>query len=130
MSFQATLNLDGKEMRVLHCSFNFNRDVDATGRPSSRVRGGTIHLEVESTEDSSLFAWIAGVFDTKDGKVTFLKRDSNTKMKELYWKTGYIISYTEALDAIGENPMTIKFTISAQEVGVDDAAYLNPWPTA
>ncbi len=128
MSFQATLNLDGKEMRVLHCSYSFNRDVDSTGRPSSMVRGGLIQLEVESTDDNFLFAWIAGQYDTKDGTVTFMKRDSKTKMKELKWVTGYIVSYTESLDSMGENPMTIHFTVSAMEIQVGDTSHSNPWP--
>ena len=128
MSFQATLNLDGQELRVLHCSYTLNRDVDSTGRPSSLVRGGQIQFEVESTDDNSLFAWIAGQYDTKDGAVTFYKRDSKTKMKELKWKTGYIVQFTESLDAIGDNPMTIHFTVTAQEISVNDASHQNPWP--
>ena len=128
MSFQAVLKLDGKEIRVLHCSYALSRDVDSTGRPSSMTRGGQINFEVESTDDNSLFAWIAGQYDLKDGEVTFFKRDSKTTMKTLKWTNGYIIQFTESLDAMGENPMTIHFTVTAEKIESNDAMHVNPWP--
>jgi hypothetical protein len=129
MSFNAMLSIDGgAEVRVLHSSYALNRDVDSTGRPSSLVRGGTIQIEIESTEDASLFAWMVDQYTTKNGKITFYKRDSKTRMKELSWENGYLVSMTEALDAMGENPMTIHFTVSAQKITVGDATHENPWP--
>jgi hypothetical protein len=129
MSFNAMLSIDGgAEVRVLHSSYALNRDVDSTGRPSSLVRGGVVNIEIESTDDNSLFAWMVDQYTTKNGKITFYKRDSKTKMKELSWENGYLVSMTEALDAMGENPMTIHFTISAQKITVGDATHENPWP--
>ncbi|MFI5159449.1 MAG: type VI secretion system tube protein TssD, partial [Sphingobacteriales bacterium] len=43
------------------------QDVDKTGRPSSEVRGGTIQLEVESSADTALAAWMMDDFKMKDG---------------------------------------------------------------
>lgn len=129
MSFNAHVSIDGgPEVRVLHCSYALNRDVDSTGRPSSMIRGGTIQIQVESTEDTSLFAWMVDQYTTKNGKVTFLKRDSKTKMKELSWENGYIVQFSESIDSVGENPMTIHFVISAQKIIVGDATHENPWP--
>lgn len=55
MAFKARISLgSSKEFDVLQCSFSLNRDVDAKGRPSSGVYGGTIQVEVESTEDTSV----------------------------------------------------------------------------
>jgi hypothetical protein len=128
MSFTANLTIAGKEVRVLHCSYTLNREVDATGRPSSMVHGGKISLEVESTDDNSLFEWMVDQFKTNDGTVTFKKRDQDSKMKELKWEKGYIVQYTEALDAIGDNPMTIHFVVSAEKLTVGGASHKNPWP--
>ncbi|MFN0030960.1 MAG: type VI secretion system tube protein TssD [Flavobacteriales bacterium] len=129
MSFNAMLSIDGgAEVRVLHASYALSRDVDSTGRPSSLVRGGTIQIEVESTEDTSLFAWMVDQYTTKNGKITFYKRDSKTKMKELSWENGYIVQCSESIDSIGENPMTIHFVVSAQKITVGDATHENPWP--
>lgn len=129
MSFQAELSIGGgSAVRLLHCSYALNRDVDATGRPSSANRGGTISFEIESVEDSKLWAWMVDQFSTKDGTVTFKKRDSNTKMKELKWEKGYIVQFSEAFDATGENPMTIHFVVSAQKITSEGATHENPWP--
>ncbi len=129
MSFNATVSIDGgAEVRVLHASYALNRDVDSTGRPSSLIRGGTVQIEIESTEDSSLFAWMIDQYSTKNGKITFNKRDSKTKMKELTWENGYIVTFSESIDSVGENPMTIHFVVSAQKITVGDATHENPWP--
>ncbi len=129
MSFNADVSIDGgKPVRVLHASYALNRDVDSTGRPSSMIRGGTVQIEIESTEDTSLFAWMVDQYTTKGGKITFYKRDSKTTMKELTWENGYIVTFSESIDSIGENPMTIHFVISAQKITVGDATHENPWP--
>lgn len=129
MSFNAAVSIDGgAEVRVLHASYALNRDVDSTGRPSSLIRGGTVQIEIESTEDTSLFAWMIDQYSTKNGKITFNKRDSKTKMKELSWENGYIVSFSESIDSVGENPMTIHFVVSAQKITVGDATHENPWP--
>lgn len=129
MSFNATVSIDGgAEVRVLHASYALNRDVDSTGRPSSMIRGGTVQIEIESTEDVSLFAWMVDQYSTKNGKITFFKRDSKTKMKELSWENGYIVTFSESIDSIGENPMTIHFVVSAQKITIGDATHENPWP--
>lgn len=130
MSFKANLNIAGKEVRVLHCSYTLHREVDQTGRPSSTVYGGKISIEIESTDDNSLFEWMVDQFATKDGTVTFLKRDQDSKMKELKWEKGYIVQYTESIDAIGENPMSIHFVVSAEKITMGGASHKNPWPKA
>ncbi len=129
MSFQAHLSIEGgSDIRLLHCSYSLNRDVDATGRPSSMVRGGTVQFTIESTHDTQLNEWMVDQFTTKQGRVTFFKRDSNTKMKELKFENAYIVHITESYDATGTNPMTIHFTITAEKITVGSATHTNPWP--
>lgn len=128
MAFEAELSLGGDKYRLLHCSYALTREVDATGRPSSSNRGGTVSFEVESTESSKLWGWMVDQFSTKDGSVIFKKRDSNSKMKELKWEKGYIVQFSESFDANGENPMTIHFVVSAQKITCGDATHENPWP--
>ncbi|HYV92788.1 MAG TPA: type VI secretion system tube protein TssD [Chitinophagales bacterium] len=128
MSFKAEFEVGGKKRRVLHCSYSLQQDVDATGRPSSNVKGGQIQLEVESTSDSSLAEWMSDPYKHQDGKITFMKRDSEQKMKEINFKEGYVVSYTESFTNIGDNPMTEHFVISAKEITVGNAEHKNEWP--
>jgi len=128
MSFKAVLEISGKKYRVLHFSYSLNQNIDAFGRPSSGVHGGTVTLEVESTDSSALAELACDPFKHVDGKVTFSKRDSEQKMKEMTWKEGYLVNYTEAFTNLGESPMTEHFTFSAKEVKMGNAEHKNEWP--
>src|SRR5437868_4365332 len=103
MSFSAEFKVDGKTHRVYHCSYSFQQDVDKTGRPSSEIQGGTIQLEIESTADDSIAAWMMDPYKQKDGTITFFKRDEKQKLKELSFKKGYVVSYTETFTNMGDN---------------------------
>ncbi len=128
MSFKAEFEVNGKKFRVLHCSYTMSQDIDKTGRPSSQVRAGTLQLEVESTGDSALTEWAFDAFKEQDGKVTFTQRNSDQKMKELTFKNGYIVNYSEAFTNQGENPMSEHFTITSKDIKIGNAEHKNEWP--
>lgn len=129
MAFKATLQLGSKEYDVLQCSFSLNRDVDAKGRPSSGVYGGTIHVEVESTEDTSVIeSMVNSQFKPFSGKIIIKKTDEDAKMKELFFSNGFIIQYNEGINVVGNHPMTLSFVISAQSLKMGNAEHQNDWP--
>ena len=129
MAIKATLSLDGgEEIRLLHVSFALNRAVDHTGRPSGETRAGTVTMEIESTDDTTVLQWIMDSWMQKNGTIKFSKKDADSKLKELKFEKAYCIAYSEAISAIGDNPMTINFTISAEKISVGDASFKNPWP--
>jgi len=105
-----------------------SQDTDPTGRPASGVRAGTLQLEVESTGDSTLTEWAFDSFKEQDGKVTFFQRNSDQKMKELSFKNGYIVNYSEAFSNQGDNPMTEHLVITSKEIKVGNAEFKNEWP--
>jgi len=127
MSFKAKLKVAGKELNVLDCSYSLNQETDPTGRPSSVTRGGRINLKVESTGETDLFEWICNSFQTKDGSVVYLKRDSDATMKELKFKEGYLVDFEERFDAANDNPMITDFTISAKEITLGNGTHKNEW---
>ena len=129
MSFKSTLSIDGgKELKLLHCSYTLQRDVDQFGRPSSDVYGGQITCEIEATSDESLFEWVTTSHKLKNGSIKFFKRDEDAKMKELKWTDGYCIHFNESFDTTGTNPMTVSFTVSARMIEVGSAAFEVEWP--
>lgn len=131
MSFTAELTIGGKAHDVLSCTFSMSRDTDPKGRPSSNVYGGRITFEVESTSDTSLIeSMVNSQFKPFEGNVIFKKTDEDAKMKELSFKNAYIVFYQEAINTSGENPMTIKFTISAETIKLGNAEHENRWPKA
>ena len=131
MAFKTRLTLGSKEFDVLQCSFSLNRDVDAKGRPSSGVYGGSIHLEIESTEDTSVIeSMVNNQYKPLSGTITFKKSEEDAKMKELSFEDGYIIQYNEGLSVVGNSPMTLSFVISARSLKLGNAEHVNDWPKA
>lgn len=129
MAERARLKMFGKEFDVLHCSYSLRRDVDPKGRPSAAVMGGTVQLEVESTEDTSILEAMLAINKGVKGTVTFYKRDEkDQKMKELTVENAYVVQFSESLDAVGANPMTINFVLSARKLSVGNAVHENEWP--
>ncbi|NIG57594.1 type VI secretion system tube protein TssD [Chitinophaga sp. Cy-1792] len=129
MAFNAKIQLGSKEYDVLQCSFSLNRDVDAKGRPSSGVYGGTIHVEVESTEDTSVIeSMVNNQYKPFSGKIVIKKTDEDAKMKELTFTDSYIIQYNEGISVVGNHPMTLSFVISARTLKLGNAEHVNDWP--
>jgi len=127
MSFKAKLKVAGKEVNVLHCSYDLHQEVDPTGRPSSVTRGGRVQLTVESNGETGFFEWMTNNFERKDGSIVFVKRDTNATLKELKFKEGYLVKYKEIFDATGDNPLKESFVISAKEISMGSGEHINEW---
>ncbi|HDR50725.1 MAG TPA: phage tail protein [Mariniphaga anaerophila] len=127
MSFKATFEVDGNKYRVLSCSYSLHQDYDNTGRPSSTTRGGVVNLTIESTDDTSLFEWMCDSYMKKDAKVTFNKRDEDSKMKELEIIEAYMVNYEEAFDDTGSGAMIQSFSLSARSIKMGNGEHENEW---
>ncbi|WP_153796692.1 type VI secretion system tube protein TssD [Foetidibacter luteolus] len=135
MSFNAKLKFGGKDgIDVLACDYVLRRDVDAKGRPSSGVYGGTIKLSIESTEDTTIVESMVNQYKPIDGAIVFKKSDEDAKMKEVKWEKGYVIEFHEAFVDKAQDkekaakPMQIDFVISAQKISIGNAEHKNEWP--
>lgn len=130
-SFRAELDLEGIKSDVLATEFVFSRDTDKKGKVSSNVYGGRINITIESTDSTAIIeAMLNSQFKAIEGKITFKKTSEDAKMKEIEFKNAYIVYYKESLEVNGDVPMTINFTISAEEINIGNANHLNRWPVA
>jgi len=128
MAFRASLNFEGEDFDVIKCNYAVERDVDSKGRPSSNLYGGKINITVESTTKVSLFDKMASQFKPNTGTITFKKDDDDATLKELKWENGYIVNLEEGMSIVGELPMLITLTISAQNFTIGDAVFTQNWP--
>src|SRR5690606_20536140 len=103
------------------------QSVDNTNKPSAKTSGGRITLTLESTESTDLIHWMVSNSQTKDGTITFYKRDAMSRMREIAFKKAYCIHFTEFFDAYGSIPMQSKLIISPQVLLVGDVNYENKW---
>ena len=130
MAFKAHIDFESsKNVRVLECEFGFTQDVDATGKATSRPRGGRIKMVLESIDDVELVSWMFSHSDTKDGVISFSRRDNEAAMKKLSFKDGICISYHESFKDYGNVPMTTTIVISAREIDIDGVVLTNKWHT-
>ncbi len=130
-AFRASFEFAGKEFDVLYSNYEFSRNTDTKGKPSSNILGGRVSVTIESTEDTSVIeAMLNSQFKPVEGKIVYKKTDEDAKMKEIEFKNAYIVYYKETLDVNNEVPMTIAITFSAEEINIGNANLDNRWPKA
>ena len=84
MAFRASLELNNKEFDVLYSNYEFSRNTDPKGMPSSSVLGGRVKATIESTEDTSVIeAMLNSPFKPVEGKIIYKKTEEDAKMKEI-----------------------------------------------
>jgi Hemolysin coregulated protein Hcp (TssD) len=128
MSFLAKLEIDGETMNVLEFQCNITQETDKSGKPSSDVNGGVVRIIVESSKTTTLWDWGVSHALTKNGKLTFFRRDATSKMRELEFNEAYCISYEEKFLSDSNSPMQIEFSISAKEIIMNGSKYTRNWP--
>ena len=116
MAFKATVELASSKYDALNCGYSFHRSIDAKGRPSSNVFGGTVSIVVESNNDTDIIAQLMDQFKPFSGNITFHKGGDPLVMKKLSWENGYIMSYRETFDMTSRQPMQIHIEISAEKL--------------
>lgn len=127
MSFKAKFKAGSIEFNVLNVHYSLAQDIDATGRPSSITRGGTITVTVEGNNSTELFEWMCNSFEQKDGSIIFIKRDSDATLKELKFKSGYLVAFAESFNSEGKEPLSVTFTISSKEITMGSGTLTNEW---
>jgi hypothetical protein len=125
MSFKAVLKVDGKEYPVLSCSYNLNRMVDHTGRPSSEVMGGEINISVESGDEAEWFEWMVDQWAKKDGTIEFYDRDEEAVMRTLTFTTAYLTSLAESFNP--GMPFSVNITLTAQKIDFGGLPFERTW---
>ena len=131
MAFIAKLHFEGEDeegIDVFHCGFRFSQTTDATGKPTAIPEGGSINLLIEGTGDTDIFDWMVNPTQTKNGDITFYRRDTMSKLKKLEFTDAHCVEYYETFDHVGETPLQIQLTLSARELKLNDSEYKNNWP--
>lgn len=127
MSFLSRLQVDGEEFNVLEFHINFTQEIDTTGKPNGVSKGGNINLIIEASQNTHFLAWMINSDLTKDGKITFYRRDAMSKMKELTFTKAFCINYHEQFTSTTEVPMKISMELVSQNIVFGDATFDNNW---
>ncbi len=112
---------------MLHCIYNFEQPMDATGKPAGKPRGGQISVTLESEGRYDLHHWMKEPEQTKDGSIVFYKRDAMSRLQEVVFKKAFCVSLEEEFDAVDEYPMQKRIVISARTITIGDMDFENSW---
>lgn len=126
---KVTLKADGITQRdVEYVRYELNQQTDVEGQPTGTTRGGKIYIKVKSQDDGNtdLLEWMCDPSMSKDGTI-FFPNYQGGKMKEISFKKGFMVEYTETYDPENSDYQYEKFTISAKEIQVGNASHNNRW---
>ena len=127
MAYTGLMEIDGTKFKVRHCTYSLHQNVDENGRPASQVMGGTIKVEIESSDDTSVIDWMIDRTGKKSGKIEFSKTDEEGVLKTIEFEDAFLTSYTESMDAISNAPMVEDLLLSAKKITVNGVAHENVW---
>jgi hypothetical protein len=127
MSFLAKLELDSEIFNVLEFDVTFAQSTDTNGKPANKAKGGEIRLVIETTQTDAFSDWMVSQTQTKDGKITFYRRDAMSTMKNVVFKKGYCISFHESFRSEGVTPMTTQILITSNEVKIGNTTFESNW---
>ncbi len=98
MAYTGKLRLGGFEYKLLHCHFSLKRTIDDKGKPTSKVYGGIIHVTIESVDATFLIEFFLNNQTAPvDGAIIINNVSQERNAKEISFKKGYIIEYTETI---------------------------------
>ncbi len=127
MSFLSKLHIDGEEYNVLEFNISFKQDIDTASKPTGNPKGGIINMTLEATNNSLFLSWMLSGDLTKDGKISFYRRDAMSKMKELKFVKAFCINYHEQFTSTTEIPMKITMELVTKELTFGNAKFFNNW---
>jgi hypothetical protein len=133
MAFEATLTIEDKTFRVFSFNYKASRDYERFGRPTSSLYGNKMEFIVEHSPDCILLhLWAYSNHEMKNGKITFMQRNSLQKQTEIRFTEGFIVSIQTSFNSEGEVPMTESFSICARSFEYESqgnlASYDMDWP--
>ncbi len=125
MSFKATLKVEGGEFDVLSCNFSFGQATDEKGKPASNVKGGSIFVQIVTSDDTSLLGWMVDPYKKTSGSIVFNKTDEDATLKEIKFEDAYCVGYSESFNSTSASSMTVSLNIAARKVDISGVAHEN-----
>lgn len=128
MAYAGRLRLGGLEYKLLHCHFSLKRSVDEKGRPTSKIYGGVIHVTIEPTEATFLVEFFLNNQTAPiDGEIIISNISQERNAKEITFRKGYIIDYTETIELGNTSSQIVSLVISAKTLRLGTAVHSNDW---
>jgi hypothetical protein len=130
MTFKAELKFGDSNhcYTIVECDYEFTQEIDSTGKPCAKPRGGVVRVIVETMSDPEMIQWMVATGNVRSGEITFYKDDSaQKKLKTLSFKEAICISLHEKFTRDTETPMLTSISFVAKEISLDGVDYSAQW---
>ena len=130
MTFKAELKFSDSKFTyiVIDCDYEFTQEIDVTGKPCARPKGGTINVVVEAMSDPELIQWMLATGNVRSGEINFfMDETAQKKLKSLSFKEAICIRYHERFTYQNETPMLTSISFVAREISLDGVDYAAQW---
>ena len=134
MALQGHLKIAGRTYGVVECAYEFNQQVDETGKPTSRPMGGRITFVIPSTSDDDLFfhKWMFHKTEVYSGVFRFVVFSNSNKRsyRTVAFANAYCVQLKDYFNDNDSKLMYTTITLSAQGIrvgAVDQAIFFNEW---
>lgn len=131
MAAEVLLEINGHKYNALGFSYDFYQVPDFKGKPVTGIKGGDIHVVLESSYDNSILETMLSDKTRKvsyvpweeyepcpvSGRIQFVQDDVHV-FRELAFEEAYITRYKEKMNANGY-PMSILLTISTLRLDIN-----------
>jgi len=112
---------------VLECSFNFNQDIDRTGKASTRVKSGTLDVKLSELPKNDLIDWALDSRKYMDGMIIVLDPD-NLPLEKVFFKKATCIDFGIDYTLKGDSYTCTKMIIQSEKMIVGDGIeFENEW---
>ena len=131
MAAEILLEINGHKYNASGFSYDFYQVSDFKGKPVTRIKGGDIHIVLDSSYDNTILETMLSDKTRKvscapweefepcpvSGRIQFVQDDVHV-FRELAFEEAYITRYKEKMDANGY-PMSILLTISTLRLDIN-----------
>ncbi len=133
-AFKGELQIGGRRYGVVECAYSFRQEIDETGIPVSRIKGGTITFKAPAMSDDDLFfyKWMANKTEVKSGRFLFAVHYHQNKpnYKTVNFKNAYCIELQDYFNDKDSRIMYSTITISAEVISIGTTGsieFSNEW---
>jgi hypothetical protein len=129
MPFTAELEIEGKSYKVYECEYSFSQQVDLQGKPNPKVKGGTIKMVIEGSDDDVHLSWTVNKARKDEGTITFYKIDQS-KFREIKFEQAHCIRYKETVSIVKNATPAYRqeIVLTAGKMTVAGIKHNNHWP--
>lgn len=124
-------SIGDKCMEAFNFRYYFIRNIDHKGRPCTPIRGGTIEIQLEASDDDCLFGRLASreLCDVPlSGSLTVQDYGNGTVIRSLEWEDAFVVSYDEEMLPFHSAPMQVAIVLSPLQLKINDLRLNRRWP--